>query len=96
MTIRTSPVFALLCLATLNVQAQTSVCTEWESRLRAEVSAANACDAGYRDCMAKSANNPMRELNYCRNVVRQCESLDGPVENEELGRQLEQFRKQCS
>jgi hypothetical protein len=93
---KTRHVFAVLCLATLNVQAQTPACTEWVSRLRAELSAANACEAGYRDCMAKSANNPMRELGYCKSVLRQCQSLDGPVENEELRLQIEQYRKQCS
>lgn len=88
-------VLAFLWLAMSNAQAQTPACLEWASSLRTEISAANACEAGYRDCMAKSANNPMRELNYCRNVVRQCESLDGPVGNEELRRQIEQYRTQC-
>ena len=91
-----SHVFTFLCLVSLNAQAETAVCTEWESRLRAEINTANACEPGYKDCMAKSANNPMRELGYCRNVVRQCESLDGPIENEELKLQVEQYKKQCS
>ncbi len=92
---KTSHVFTFLCLASLNAQAQT-VCTEWESKLRAEINTANACEPGYKDCMAKSANNPMRELGYCRNFVRQCESLDGRIENEELKLQVEQYKKQCS
>lgn len=88
--------FTFLCLASLNAQAQTPSCTEWESRLRAQINTANACEPGYRDCMARSANNPMRELGYCRNVLRQCESLDGPVDNEELRLQIKQYKRQCS
>jgi hypothetical protein len=93
---KTRHVFTFFFLASLTAQAQPATCTEWESKLRAEINAANACEPGYRDCMAKSANNPMRELGYCKNVVRQCESLDGPIENQELKLQVEHYKKQCS
>lgn len=93
---KTRYAFMFVCLASLAAQAQPPTCTEWESKLKAEINAANACEAGYRDCMAKSANNPMRELGYCKNVVRQCESLDSPIENQELKLRVEQYQKQCS
>jgi len=87
--------FALLCLASPNVLAQSRACDEWESSIKAEISAANGCDSRHQACLAMGPGNPMRELNYCQNLLRRCESFDGPVEGEELNRQLEQYKKQC-
>lgn len=93
---KTSCLLTFLCLASLQAHAQTPMCAEWKSKLRAEISTANACEAKNQACLAMGPTNPMRELNYCRNLLTRCESLDSPIENEELKLQVEQYEIQCS
>ncbi len=93
---KTSYVFAFLCLASPHAHAQTPMCMEWESKLQADISTANACEPKNQACLALGPTNPMRELNYCQNLLRRCKSLDGPFENEQLKLQVEQYKKQCS
>lgn len=94
MKARYLPVFLLFVASHLH--AQDPACAERESKLKAQVSEANGCEAGHQACLDLGPTNPMRELNYCRNLLKTCQSLDGPIESEELRRQVEDFRKQCS
>lgn len=90
------PAFMVFCLASLAAQAQTPDCTALESRLRADVGSANGCKARHQACKdLGSTNHPMRELNYCQNLLKGCESLDGPIGDDKLRGQIERFRKQC-
>jgi hypothetical protein len=93
---KTGYILALLSLVSLHADAQTPACEELESRLRAEISTANACGQKYQACLALGPTNPMRELNYCQNLLKKCESLDDPIEDESLNTQVEQYKKQCS
>jgi len=94
--VKATLVIVLLLLASLNARAQTPSCMEWESRLKTDIHATNACEAKYQACKGLGPTNPMRELNYCRNLLQRCESLAGPIENEELKRQVEKYQEQCS
>lgn len=87
--------FALMCLTSSHVHAQSPDCAGWEEKLRVEVRTANECDRKNQTCLDLGPVNPMRELNYCRNLLKRCESLDGPIESEELKQQVEQYKKQC-
>jgi len=93
---RTSYLFALLCLASVQVHAQTPNCTEWESKLKADVNTAKECEPQYQSCLVLAPPSPMRELNYCENLLRRCQSLDGPIEDEKLKLQVEQYKQRCS
>ncbi len=93
---KSSYVFTFVCLVSLHVHAQTPMCTEWESKLKADINTTNACEPKNQACMAMGPANPMRELNYCQNLLSRCESLDFPTENEKLNLQVEQYKKQCS
>lgn len=84
-----------LLLVGPHAHAQTPACVERESKLKAEISVTNGCEAGYQACLDLGPTNPMRELNYCRNLLKSCQSLNGPIESEALRRQVEDFRKQC-
>ncbi|HEX4986120.1 MAG TPA: hypothetical protein VFV71_08645 [Burkholderiales bacterium] len=93
---RTRHAFALLLLLGSDAHAQTPGCTQWESKLKAELDVARSCKPQYQRCLDLGPTNPMRELNYCRNLLNTCESLDGPIEDAALKQQVEQYKKQCS
>lgn len=89
-------VFTSLCLVALYAHAQTPECMEREAKLKANLSVSNACEPRHQTCIAMGPTNPMRELNYCQNLLRRCESLDEPIEDEKLRSQVEHFKKECS
>ncbi|HVY04949.1 MAG TPA: hypothetical protein VHB46_03130 [Burkholderiales bacterium] len=93
---KTRLLVALLSLIGSLAHAQTPVCSEWESKLKVDINEANGCEAEYQACVDLGPTNPMRELNYCRNLQATCESLDGPIESDEVKQQVEEYKKQCS
>jgi hypothetical protein len=87
----------LYSLASAHVHAQTPNCTEWESKLKADINTAKECEPQYQACLGMGPpGNPMRELNYCENLLKRCQSLDGPIEDEKLKLQVEEYKKRCS
>jgi hypothetical protein len=89
-------VIVFFSLVAVRAQAQTPACDEWKARLKSEINAANGCESRHQRCLDMGPTNPMRELNYCQNLLNKCESLDGSFESEELKSQIERYRQQCS
>ena len=76
--------------------AQTAQCEAWEGTLQTEIRAANQCETKHQACLAKEFGNPMRELDYCKKVFKNCESLDARPETGNLPKDVEAFKKQCA
>jgi hypothetical protein len=87
---------ALVLFVSLDVQAQTPMCVEWKSKLKAAIGSLHACEPKYQACLDMGPTNPMRELDYCRNLLKKCESFDSPIGDEALGLEVEQYKAQCS
>jgi len=87
--------FAFLVIALSNVHAANLPCADWEEKLVAQVSTANSCDAKLKACIDKEFGNPMRELNYCQHVNKNCQALDVRPENEPFAQELAEFKKSC-
>ena len=87
--------FAFLGIALSSVHAANLPCADWEEKLVAQVSTANSCDAKLKACIDKEFGNPMRELNYCQHVNKNCQALDVRPENEPFAQELAEFKKSC-
>jgi hypothetical protein len=70
-------------------------CTEWKDKLQADIQLANQCEPKYQACLAKEFGNPMRELDYCKKVLKRCESLEARPGNGPLPKEVEAYKKQC-
>ena len=77
------------------VSAANLPCTDWETQLVAQVSKANSCDVKLKACIDKEFGNPMRELNYCQHVHKNCQALDARPENAPFAQELAEFKKSC-
>jgi hypothetical protein len=93
---KTICVVAIFSLVAAQAYAQAPACDAWKARLKSEIGAANGCGSRHQRCLDMGPTNPMRELNYCQNLLNKCESLDGAISSEELKSQVEQYRQQCS
>ena len=90
---------SLMCMLMwicLPAVAQTAQCEAWEGKLQTEIQATNQCEAKHQACLAKEFGNPMRELDYCKKVFKNCESLDARPETGNLPKDVEAFKKQCA
>jgi len=87
-------VFLTLCAQLAH--AQTPNCESQEAQLKAAVRQSNGCEARHQTCLNMGPTNPMRELNYCRNLLQKCESLNGPFEDDKVREQVERFKAECS
>jgi len=88
--------FAFFALAAQLAHAQTPSCEEREAKLKAAIRVANGCEAKHQTCLNMGPTNPMRELNYCRNLLQKCESLNGPFDDDKLREQADRFKAECS
>ncbi len=89
---------SLMCMLMwicLPAVAQTAQCEAWEGKLQTEIRAANQCEAKHQACLAKEFGNPMRELDYCKKVFKNCESLDARPETGNLPKDVADYKKQC-
>ena len=77
------------------VSAANLPCADWETQLVEQVSKANSCDVKLKACIDKEFGNPMRELNYCQHVNKNCQSLDARLENAPFAQELAEFKKSC-
>ena len=80
----------------LPAAAQNTQCEAWEGTLQTEIRAANQCETKHQACLAKEFGNPMRELDYCKKVLKNCESLGSRPEASSLPKEVEAFKKQCA
>ena len=90
---------SLMCMLMwicLPAVAQTAHCEAWEGKLQTEIRATNQCEAKHQACLAKEFGNPMRELDYCKKVLKNCESLGSRPEAGSLPKDVEAFKKQCA
>jgi len=56
-------------------------CADWENKLQEQVSKANNCELKLKACIDKQYGNPMRELNYCQHIDKNCRALDAITSN---------------
>ena len=75
--------------------AQTAQCEQWENKLQTEIRGANQCEVKHQACLAKEFGNPMRELDYCKKVFKNCESLEARPETGSLPKDVADYKKQC-
>ena len=61
-----------LCAGFTCVSAANLPCADWEATLVDKVSKANTCEVKLKACNDKEFGNPMRELNYCHHVNKNC------------------------
>ena len=94
-SLRFMPLMYILACNGLPVAAQTVQCEAWENKLQTEIRAANQCEAKHQACLAKEFGNPMRELDYCKKVFKNCESLDARPETGNLAKDVADYKKQC-
>ncbi len=93
---RSLHVATLLFLVSQHALAQAAACEAWASKLKSEIHTSNGCESKYQACKDMGPTNPMRELNYCQNLLAKCESMNGPFESEAIRAEVERFRQQCS
>ena len=88
---------ALLCLCACvtYVSAVNLPCADWEATLVDRVSKANACEVKLKACIDKEFGNPMRELNYCQNVNKNCQALDTRPGNAPWAQEISEFKTSC-
>ena len=86
--------FILACISVSTV-AQSTPCEEWQNKLQTEIRTGNQCEAKHQACLAKEFGNPMRELDYCKKVFKNCESLDTRPETGNLPKDVADYKKQC-
>ena len=89
---------SLMCMLMwicLPAVAQTAQCEAWEGTLQTEIRAANQCETKHQACLAKEFGNPMRELDYCKKVFKNCESLEARPETGNLAKDVADYKKQC-
>lgn len=94
-SLRFMPLMYILACIGLPAVAQTAQCEAWENQLQAEIRVANQCEAKHQACLAKEFGNPMRELDYCKKVFKNCESLDARPETGNLPKDVADYKKQC-
>lgn len=95
-TMKTSALIIFLVLASGLAHGQAPNCEEQKVKLKADIRAVNGCEAKHQTCLNMGPTNPMRELDYCRNLLQKCESMNGPFEDDKLREQVEQFKAACS
>ena len=84
-----------IALGFSGVHAANLPCADWEAKLLAQVSKANSCDVKLKACIDKEFGNPMRELNYCQHVNKNCQALDARPENAPFAQEAAEFKKSC-
>lgn len=94
-SLRFMPLMYILACNSLPAEAQTAQCEAWASKLQTEIRAANQCEPKHQACLAKEFGNPMRELDYCKKVLKNCESLDARPETGNLPKDVADYKKQC-
>ena len=77
------------------VSAANLPCADWETHLVEQVSKANSCDVKLKACIDKEFGNPMRELNYCQHVHKNCQALDTRPANAAWEQEITEFKKSC-
>ena len=87
---------SFLCAGFTCVSAANLPCADWEAKLVAQVSKANICDVKLKACIDKEFGNPMRELNYCQHVNKNCIALDSRPENAPFAQEMTEFKKSCA
>ena len=95
-SLRFMPFLCMLACICLPAAAHTAQCEAWESQLQTAIRAANQCETKHQACLAKEFGNPMRELDYCKKVFKNCESLDAKPASGNLSKEIEAFKKQCA
>ena len=95
LTILKQLAFACLGIFISGVHAANLPCADWEAKLLAQVSKANSCDVKLKACIDKEFGNPMRELNYCQHVNKNCQALDARPENAPFAQEAAEFKKSC-
>jgi hypothetical protein len=84
-----------LCAGFTCVSAANLPCADWEATLVDKVSKANTCEVKLKACNDKEFGNPMRELNYCQHVNKNCQALDTRPGNATLAHEITEFKKSC-
>ena len=93
---KTKSLMCMLMWICLPAAAQNTQCEAWEGTLQTEIRAANQCETKHQACLAKEFGNPMRELDYCKKVLKNCESFEARPETGSLLKEVEAFKKQCA
>ena len=94
-SLRFMPLMCMLACICLPAAAQNAQCEAWESQLQTAIRAANQCETKHQACLAKEFGNPMRELDYCKKIFKNCESLDARPESGSLPKDVADYKKQC-
>jgi len=89
-----SLMFILTCMG-VSMVGHSMSCEDWESKLQTDIRKANQCETKHQACLAKEFGNPMRELDYCKKVFKNCESLDARPEDGTLPKDVADYKKQC-
>ena len=84
----------LTCIG-MSAFAHGASCEDWESKLKSEIREVNQCEPKQQACLAKEFGNPMRELDYCKKVFKNCESLQARPETGNLPKEVADYKKQC-
>ena len=71
-------------------------CADWENKLQEQVSKANNCETKLKACIEKEYGNPMRELNYCQHIDKNCRALDAITSNIALTKDIADYKKHAS
>lgn len=93
---KTKSLMCMLTLICVSSVAYSASCEEWENKLQGEIRAVNGCEPKHQACLAKEFGNPMRELDYCKKVLKNCESFEARPETGNLPKDVEAFKKQCA
>ena len=76
---KTKSLMCMLTLICVSSVAYSASCEEWENKLQGEIRAVNGCEPKHQACLAKEFGNPMRELDYCKKVLKNSHFLKQQV-----------------
>ena len=88
-------ILCIICLCSTSLHAANLPCRDWENKLLEQVSNVNSCASKLKACIDKEYGNPMRELNYCQHIDKNCRALDDRPGNNALAADIAEFKKTC-